>query len=106
MESDSQLHTAKLLVMLAPMPEADIARAIAFFEACDDLPLLLEQLRRIRPRAAAEVGRLERMRRRVPPPADVLSASSRASQEEAVRTVSDTRDFAWMQALARARSEE
>jgi hypothetical protein len=81
--------------------EQDVGRALAFFDACNDLPLLLSVLRGIRPRAAQEVGRFERTGRAVPPPAKVAAAPEAASREEALRTVRALRDFALLQAVSR-----
>jgi hypothetical protein len=84
------------------MNEADVARAIAYFATCDDLELLRDVLRRVRPKAANEVARFERERREVPAPAELAPAESAASREEALRTLNVTRDFALLQALSRA----
>lgn len=81
--------------------EREVARALAFFERCNDLPVLLDLLRSIRPRAAQEVRRYERSRRPVPPPAKVAPSEDAATRDEALRTVRATRDFALLQALSR-----
>lgn len=85
------------------VPEhVDIARAVAFFQVCDDEALLMEQLRAIRPRAAVAVRRFQQRGQTVPPPANVPAAPLPASREEALATVRKTHDFALLQALARA----
>ena len=80
----------------------DLARAIAFFQQCDDLPLLRRVLEEIRPRAASEVRRYVQRGRNPPPPRDILPAAGPASEDEALKAVRKTKDFAELQALARA----
>ena len=84
------------------MNELDVARAIAYFEASDDLALLQDMLRNVRPRAAQEVRRATMANRAVSQPADIDAAPKAASREEAIRTLRATKDFAQLQALARA----
>jgi len=84
------------------MPDTDVAGAIAFFESTTDLALLHEVLRTIRPRASAEVRRYERAGRPVPSPDAGAAAADPAGQTEALQTVRSTKDFAQIQALARA----
>jgi hypothetical protein len=79
-----------------------VARAIAFFNACDDVDLLQDVLRGIQPRASAEVRRQLARNREAPPPRDIAPASNPASQDEALKTVRDAGDFGQLQALARA----
>ena len=83
------------------MDDTDIARAIAYFETCEDVDLLRNILRSIQPRAAAAVRRSERLRTGVPEPRDIAVADAVASSEEALRTVRATDDFAQLQALSR-----
>ena len=80
----------------------DVARALAFFEACDDRELLQEVLRGIRPRAAAEVRRLTSRGQEPPPPREIGAAPEALTQQQALQTVKDTTDFGQLQALARA----
>lgn len=80
----------------------DLAGAIAYFEACEDIELLRDLIRSVRPRAAAAVGRFEKAGKEPPPPASVPAARKPASREQAVRLLRSTPDFAVMQALARA----
>jgi hypothetical protein len=82
--------------------ENDIARAIAFFQQCEDLPLLRRVLEEIRPRASAEVRRYLQRDRTPPPPRDIAPAASPAGRDEALQTVKATKDFAELQAIARA----
>jgi hypothetical protein len=84
------------------MASADVARAIAFFEASDDADLLRETLRQIRPRAAAAVQRIEASGRAAPAPAGIAAASEAASREEALRIARGVQDFAELQVLSRA----
>jgi hypothetical protein len=84
------------------MAAKDVAEAIAFLAVSDDRKLLRDVLASIRPRAARAVGAFERDRRRVPPPAEIDAADQPASRDAALRTVNGTRDFAELQALARA----
>ena len=78
--------------------EDSVARAIAFFEACEDTKLLRDVLTGIRPRAAAEVRRVKN----VPNPRELAAASSAAGKDEALKTVQATKDLALMQAISRA----
>ena len=80
----------------------DVARAIAFFEACDDRELLQEVLRGIRPRAAAEVRRLTSRGKEAPSPREIVAAPEALTEAQALQTVKDTADFGQLQALARA----
>ena len=80
----------------------DVARALAFFEACEDRELLQEVLRGIRPRAAAEVRRLTSRGQEPPPPREIGAAPEALTQAQALDTVRDTSDFGQLQALARA----
>jgi hypothetical protein len=80
----------------------DVARSIAYFESTDDLALLQETLRLIRPRAAAAVRRLEASGRAAPPPAEIEAAAAPATKQEALRTLRAIDDFAELQAVSRA----
>ncbi len=80
------------------------ARAIAYFERCDDVGLLHQLLEQAAPRIKRIVA--EYIRRGgeddIPPPAEVGPAREPASQEEAVQTLAQVRDFSLLQALTRA----
>lgn len=80
------------------------ARAIAYFERCDDVGLLHQLLEQAAPRIKRIVG--EYIRRGgeddIPPPAEVGPAREPASMEEAIRTLEQVRDFSLLQALTRA----
>jgi hypothetical protein len=82
--------------------EADVARAIAYFEACEDAEELRDVLRNLRPRAAAEVRRHERRGTQAPAPRAIAAAEGAATAAEALRTVRQATDFAQLQALTRA----
>jgi hypothetical protein len=84
------------------MPDSDIGRAIAFFESTDDLDLLREVLRAIRPRASAAVRRHERSRQAVPSPDEISPSAEPAARSEALRTVRSIEDFGQLQAISRA----
>jgi hypothetical protein len=83
--------------------EQDVARAIAFFEGCDDAELMRRALAEAAPRARRTVERYVRRRgeARIPPPAEVPPADQPASAEEALATLSRTEDFGLLQALTR-----
>lgn len=80
----------------------NVARAIAFFEVCEDTKLLREVLVGIRPRAAAEIRRAQDRRQDIPDPLDITAADGAATKDEALRTVQATKDLALMQAISRA----
>jgi hypothetical protein len=82
--------------------QAEVAAALAYFDACDDLELLMEVLRGIRPRAAAAVRRYETRNVDAPGPDPVAAAAMPATRDAALRTVRQTEDFAQLQALSRA----
>ena len=93
----------------APMPDSDVARAIACFEASDDLPFLRDVIRAIRPKAEAAALQAARRGRDMPTPSTVAPAADAATPAQAIATVRATRDFALLQAMARAagkRAEE
>lgn len=81
-----------------------VARAVAFFESCDDAALLHQVLAGVAPRARLLVSRLLRTgsEESLPGPADLRAAREPASQEEAVATVRSVDDFSLLQVLARA----
>lgn len=82
----------------------DVARAIAFFEACDDAVLLHRLTRELAPRVRKAVQELLKnaSEDELPPPADLYPAAEAASEKAALATLSGTRDFALLQALARS----
>src|SRR5215207_8237153 len=84
------------------MPTDDVARAIAYFEACPNAELLRGVLKTIQPKAAAAVRQAQLKRRDVPPPVEIPPSSNAASKDEALKTVRAVQDFAQLQALARA----
>lgn len=81
----------------------DVARAMAFFEASDDVSLLHELLGEIAPKAKRIVGQL--MARgdedAIPPPADLRPARDAANQQQALKTLRAVNDFALLQVIAR-----
>ena len=81
-----------------------VARAVAYFEECDDVMLLHRLAREIAPRARQAVNRLIATKGEdgVPAPADLRAASESATEDEALATLRSTEDFALLQVLARA----
>ena len=81
-----------------------VARAIAFFEASDDAVLLHRLVVDLAPRARKAVqGLMTRGgEEAIPPPADIRGAAEAASEDEALATLAQVKDFALLQALARA----
>ena len=83
---------------------SEFARAVAFFECCDD-PVLLHELsaivarrtKRFVAKAIAKGGEDA-----IPAPADPPPAAAPASERDARGLVEQTNDFAELQALARA----
>lgn len=80
----------------------DLSAALAFFQGTDDIDLLKEELRRIRPLAARAVSGYERTGKDAPQPLEVTPATEPASREVALRTAKAVKDFAELQALSRA----
>lgn len=82
----------------------DIARAIAFFELCDDAMLLHRLSGDVAPRAKRMVAQF--MARggedAIPAPADLAASRDVASEKQAVATLRSVQDFALLQVLARA----
>ncbi len=83
------------------MAKDDVARALAFFQASDDIALLREVLAIIRPRAAAAVRNSERSGVAVPQPALIEPAAEAGTKDEALRTLRALQDFAQLQAVGR-----
>jgi hypothetical protein len=81
-----------------------VARAVAFFDRCDDVQLLHTLSAEIAPRARRLVIRhLQRApEEAIPAPADLRGAREPATRDEAARAVRATQDFALLQVLARA----
>jgi hypothetical protein len=89
---------------VAANPRPQVARAIAYFESCEDPALLHELLEQAAPRAKKAVGAFIRRggEDAIPPPADVNAARQPATKEEALSTLRGVDDFALLQALTRA----
>ncbi len=81
----------------------DVARALAFFEQCDDVMLLHQLIGEIAPRARKMVGQAlaKGGEDAVPPPADLRAARAPAPQEQALQTLRKTNDFPLLQVMAR-----
>lgn len=81
-----------------------MARAIAYFEQCDDLALLHSLLAEVAPRVRQIVAGYLRSGREddIPPPAELGPAREPADPKEAVATLRRVRDFALLQAMTRA----
>ncbi len=81
----------------------DVARAMACFETSDDIALLHQLIEEVAPKAKKLVARhLSRgAEESIPPPADIRSARSAATLEEAVRIFRQIDDFSLLQAMAR-----
>ena len=79
------------------------ARAIAFFETSDDMPLLRASLEEVAPRVKRLVaGYLQRgTEEAIPGPSDVRAAREAASPDEARKTLLATQEFALLQAITR-----
>lgn len=85
-------------------PREQVARALAFFESCDDPDLLHRGLEEAAPRAKKMVaGYLARgAEEGIPGPADVRGAKEAAKQDEALKTLRTVNDFPLFQVLTRA----
>lgn len=81
----------------------DVARALAFFEASDDVMLLHQLLAEVAPRARRMVGQLlaKGGEDEIPPPAGLLPAREPSGKDAAIRTLKSTDDFALLQVMAR-----
>lgn len=82
----------------------DVARAMAFFEATNDIALLHQAVGEVAPRAKKMVAQFLRhgAEENIPPPADLRPARQAASQLEALRTLRNLNDFGLLQVLARS----
>ena len=80
------------------------ARAITFYEECDDLDTLREALAAAAPRARQMVGALLRSGKEeaIPGPADIEPDNMPATREEALATIRSVKDFAILQAITRS----
>ena len=85
-------------------PREQVARAVAFFEASDDMALLRASLEESAPRVKRLVaGFLQRgTEEAIPPPADVRAAREPATPEEAVQCLRTMQDFSLLQSMTRA----
>ncbi len=85
-------------------PREQTARALAFFEHCDDTGLLHRSLEEAAPRAKKMVaGYLAKgAEEGIPGPADVRAAREPANADEALRTLRSVNDFPLFQVLTRA----
>jgi hypothetical protein len=91
------------------MTEQDVARAIACFEATEDVGFLRDVLRAIRPKAEAAALQAARRGKSPPQPQDIEPAREPATPAQAIATVRATKDFGLLQGMARAagrRAEE
>ena len=85
-------------------PREQTARAITFFEGCDDMALLRGGLEEAAPRVKRMVaGFLQRgTEDAIPPPADLRGAREAATRVEAMETLKKAQDFGLLQAMTRA----
>lgn len=81
----------------------DVARALAFFAACDDAILLHQLIAEVAPRAKRMVGQFLAGgdEDAIPPPSDVRPARNAATKADALQTLRRTTDFALLQVQAR-----
>lgn len=84
--------------------ELETARAVAYFEGCDDVILLHQLVGEIAPMAKKMVGRhlASKPEGTVPGPADIVAAEEAASKEEALKALRGADDFALLQCMARS----
>lgn len=80
-----------------------VARAIGFFEDCDDIALLHDVIGEVAPRAKRLIATLlaRGSEDAIPGPAELRRAREKASKDEALKTLRATDDFALFQVLAR-----
>jgi len=81
----------------------DVARAMAFFEASDDLMLLHQLVAEVSPRAKRMVGQLlaKGDEETIPAPAALRPAREPATRDAAVKTLRATNDFSLLQVMSR-----
>jgi len=84
------------------MKEDGVARAVACFEQNDDVEILRDVLRTIRPKVEAAVVRALKSGKDVPAPHSFDGSSGTATIAEALETVRLAKDLRDLQALARA----
>jgi hypothetical protein len=84
-------------------PREQVARAMAFFEDCDDPSLLHSALEEAAPRAKRMVGNYlaKGSEEGIPGPSDVRAARDSADADEALKTLRTVNDFPLFQALTR-----
>lgn len=82
----------------------DVARALAFFNACDETVLLHQLIAEIAPKAKRMVGQMLAggNEEAIPPPSELRAARESATKTEALQTMRRTTDFALLQVQARA----
>lgn len=82
----------------------EVARAVAFFEECDDAVLLHQLIGDVAPRARKLISSFlaKGTEETIPPPAELRAAKEPATREQALATLRATQDFALLQVLARA----
>jgi hypothetical protein len=82
----------------------EVARALAFFDASDDIVLLHQLIAEAAPRARRLVGTYlaSGTEEGIPGPADLRAARQSATREEALATLRHTDAFALFQVLVRA----
>jgi len=82
----------------------EVARALAFFSACDDTVLLHQLIAEVAPRAKRMVGQFLAGgdEDAIPPPSDLRPARNPATKADALHTLRRTTDFALLQVQARA----
>jgi len=80
-----------------------VARAIGFFEDCDDIAMLHEVIAEVAPLARRMIGALlaRGTEESIPGPATLRRARETAARDEALRTLRTVDDFALFQVLAR-----
>src|SRR5688572_411888 len=71
------------------------ARAVAFFESCDDIALLHRAIEDVAPRAKRMVARhlASATEEAIPPPAELRGARDPADERDAIATVRSVDDF-------------
>ncbi len=85
-------------------PTEATARAIAFFEESDDMPMLRSALEESAPRVKRLVAGFLRKgtEEAIPTPAELRGAREPASKAEALQTLRGMQDFAMLQAITRS----
>jgi hypothetical protein len=89
---------------MAGVTRHDAARAIAFFDGCDDAALLHQLLEEVAPRAKRAVADFLRKggEDAIPAPAEIGPARAAATADEAAVAIRGATDFGVLQALTRA----